>query len=115
MRDKFRCLSWFTLNRAKLTASRAQFWVFALQGFKSEAPDFVVIPTLELQECIGEIHGSDGEKIQSYLCSTEKDQCWEIRGLRNSERLQIANGTYECPARDLTRYLNDRGWAVMAK
>jgi len=93
LRDKLRCLSWFTLNREKLDASEAEYWVFVLQGFKSESPDFVVIPTAELQRYMTEIHASDGAKIQIYLCATESKQCWEIRGLGNSVKFQIADGT----------------------
>ena len=115
LREWLRCVSWFSLNRAKLKESRAQFWVFVLQGFKSDAPDFVVIPTVELQRRMAEIHGPDGDKLQSYLCSTENNQCWEIRGLGGDDRLQIAKGTYKNPARDFTGYLNENGWAAVAK
>ncbi|MDP2998610.1 MAG: hypothetical protein Q8N47_14080 [Bryobacterales bacterium] len=114
LRSPLRCVSWFTLNRAKLDTSQAQFWVFVLQGFKSDAPDFVVIPTAEVQRRMTEIHGSDGGKLQSYFCSTENNQCWETRRLRADDMKQIANGTFEDPARDFTKYLNENGWAAVA-
>jgi hypothetical protein len=115
LRDSLRCLSWFSLNRDKLNASRAEFWVFVLQGFKSNAPDFVVIPKMELQRRMTEIHGSKGKTIQSYFCSTESNRCWEARGLRKNIMLQIAKGTYEEPGRDFTAYLNKNGWAALTK
>ena len=115
LRKKFRCFSWFTLNRTKLNASPAEFWVFVLHGFKSEAPDFIVIPTAKLQRCMAELHGSDGNILQCYLSSTKSGQCWETRRLRKEERLQIANGTYKCPIRDFTRYLNKDGWTALTK
>jgi hypothetical protein len=114
LRKSLRCFSWFALNMAKLTASPAEFWVFVLQGFKSDAPDFVVIPTAELRRRMIEIHGSDAGTLQSYFCSTEASQCWEARGLGNADKMRIAEGTYENRARDFTKYLNKNGWAAVA-
>jgi hypothetical protein len=116
LRNSFRCLSWFTLNRAKLNSSLAEFWVFVLHGFKSDAPDFVVIPTVELRKRMAEIHRSDSEKLQSYLSSTEIDyRCWETRGLADGSvgMKQILKGTYKNPVRDFTQYLNANGWAAV--
>lgn len=114
LREKLRCISWFTMNRTKLNASPAEFWVFVLHGFKSKAPDFIVIPTAELQRRMTEIHGSDSEILQSFLCSTD-NKCWETRGLGSSDMLQIANGTYKDPVRDFTKYLNGNGWTALKK
>jgi len=102
------------LNRPKLEASPAEFWVFVLQGFKSDDPDFVVIPTPELQRRMTEIHGSDSGKLQSYFCSTETNQCWETRGLGSADKMRIAEGTYKNPVRDFTKYINENGWAAVA-
>jgi hypothetical protein len=113
LRSNLRCVSWFALNWAKLNASRADFWVFVLQGFKSDEPDFVVVPTAELQRSMTTIHGSDSGKLQSYLCSTETNECWETRGLRSDDVMQIVNRTYKCPDRDFTEYLNENGWAAV--
>jgi hypothetical protein len=114
LRRSLRCFSWFTLNRPKLEASPAEFWVFVLQGFKSDDPDFVVIPTPELQRRMTEIHGSDSGKLQSYFCSTETNQCWETRGLGSADKMRIAEGTYKNPVRDFTKYINENGWAAVA-
>jgi len=112
LRNSFSCLSWFTLNWAKLNASQAEFWVFVLRGFTSNKPDFLVVPTAELRECMEKIHGHDNEKLQSYLSST-KSKCWETRGLGNDAMLQIVNGTYANDKRDLSKYLNDAGWDAL--
>lgn len=114
-REKFRCHSWFTLNRAKLNKSEAKFWVFVLHGFKSKAPDFIVIPKAELLRRMAKLHESDGDILQCYLSSTESGQCWETRGLRNEDWLQIINGTYKSSLRDFTRYLNNDGWTALTK
>jgi hypothetical protein len=114
-RNSMRCHSWFVLDRAKLDASRAEFWVFVLHGFKADEPDFVVIPKAELQRRMTEIHGTDIAKLQSYFCSTESNRCWETRGLTMSTMLQIASGSYENPVREFTEYLNENGWAGLTK
>jgi hypothetical protein len=114
LRESLRCLSWFTLNRqAKLNASPAEFWVFVLHGFKSNAPDFVVIPTAELQQRMTGIHGSDSGKLQSYLCSTRSNLCWETRGL-GDDLNQIEESVRKNRLRDFTQYLNANGWAAVA-
>jgi hypothetical protein len=114
LRKSIRCFSWFTLNRAKLKTSPAQFWVFVLQGFKSDDPDFVVIPTAELQRRMIDLHGPDTGALQVYFCSTETYQCWEARGLGNADKMRIAEGSYENSVRDFTEYLNKDGWAAVA-
>ena len=113
LREKLRCLSWFTLNWKKLDESKADYWVFVLRGFDSDDSDFVVIPTGELRRRMAELHGTD-PKLQSYLCSTKTDQCWETRGPKgDSIQMQIANGTYQNPARDFSEYMNDKGWSAL--
>lgn len=113
LRENFRCLSWFTLNRTKLNASPAEFWVFVLHGFKSEAPDFIVIPATELQRRMAELHESGSDVLQCYLSSTESGQCWETRGLGKKDKLEIVCGTYRNPLRDFTRYMNEDGWTAL--
>jgi hypothetical protein len=112
-RDSLRCASWFTLNRKKIDTSQAQFWVFVLHGFKSDKPDFVVIPTSELQRRMKKIHGPDTVTFQSYLSSTKNNQCWETRGIGIEGNRQIAKGTCEYPDRDFTEYLNENGWVAV--
>jgi hypothetical protein len=114
LRRLLRCYSWFTLNKTKLDKSHAQFWVFVLRGFESTKPDFVVIPKAELQRRMKKIHGSDRGTLQIYLCSTKKNRCWETR-VRGEDKVvhQIAEGTYEDPIRDFTKYLNENGWAAV--
>ena len=119
LRRSLRCRSWFTLNRSKLNSSEAQFWVFVLRGFESDAPDFVVIPKAELQRRMKKKHTSGRGTLQIYLCSTKKDRtkkdrCWEMREVGPEAERQIAEGTYEDPTRDFTKYLNEAGWAAVA-
>ncbi|MGA2966846.1 MAG: hypothetical protein ABSD64_11585 [Terriglobales bacterium] len=112
LREKLRCISWFTLNRAKLKDSPADFWVFVLHGFKSKAPDFVVIPTAELRQRMTKLHNE--KTLQIYLCTTGSNRCWEIRGLGH-DMLRIEEGKNKSPLRDFTQYLNANGWAALIK
>jgi hypothetical protein len=111
LREKLRCISWFTLNRAKLKDSPAEFWVFVLHGFKSKVPDFVVIPTTELQQRMAKLHNE--KTLQIYLCTTGSKRCWEIRGLGHDVP-KIEEGVRKEPLRDFTQYLNASGWAAVA-
>ena len=113
-----RACSWFTINRDRLRASEADFWVFVPTGFKRRSPDFVIVPTAEFQRRLRRIHGLRGRKmIQSYLWVTERNRCWEARDLRdgiNDER-RIAAGVYENPVRDFTKFLNEDGWSALVR
>jgi len=102
----------FLISRGKLRASKADFWVFVLSGFKRRSPDFVVVPTAEFQRRLRRIHGPKGKKvIQCYLWVTERNRCWETRGLKDGmdDERRIAAGVYENPVRDFTRFLNEDG------
>jgi hypothetical protein len=115
VQEKLRCLSWFTLNARKLDESSAELWVFVLYSFKKNGPDFVVVPKGELRKRMAKLHGS-GNVIQSYLCSTESRLCWEVRVPHHSQVLgQIAEGNYDEPNRNFTKYLNDAGWDALKK
>jgi hypothetical protein len=123
-RKKFRVSCWFALNRAKLKKSEADFWVFVLNGFKSQTPDYVVIPVGKLRERLRQIHGAKPERlngtksetIHTYLTVTEENQCWETRDLTHGKADEhlIADGVYKKNlARDFTKWLN--AWDPMVK
>lgn len=85
-----------------------------LYGFKSHAPEFVVVPTAGLQQRLGRLHGVKVTKIQTYLCVTEQGRCWESRGLHGADNRRIAAGEYDDNAdRDFTMYLNQKGWEIL--
>ncbi len=109
--DPLRVCSYFTINRDKLSASQADFWVFVLRGFKRHSNDFVVVPAGELRRRLRLIHRSRAKMIQSYLWVTERNRCWEARspegGINDWRR--IAAGVYENPVRDFTKCLNEWG------
>jgi hypothetical protein len=113
LRNKLRCLSWFTVDRKKLSDSKAKFWVFVLHGFKSNRPDFVIIPTPKLQRYMKRVRTRKG-RAQIYLSSLTK-RCWETRRLHADDMVLIAEGKYENPALEFTEYLNARGWAALRK
>ena len=115
--EPLRVCSWFTINRDKLRASQADFWVFVLNGFKRHTPDFVVVSTGEFQRRLRLIHGFKKKMIQSYLWVTEDDRCWEARFLEGAiaKQHQITAGDYDSPIRDFTKFLNKPGCQALLK
>lgn len=109
---ELRACGWWTINTQKLRASKADYWVFVVQGFASRSVDFVVIPPRDLQRRLRAIHGP-AATLQSYLWVTESGRCWETRGLKRIDQRSIAQGTFKSPPRDLTPWLNN--WTPLAK
>jgi len=101
-----RACGWWALNREKIAKSKADYWVFVLVGFERRSTDFVLIKPSELLTRLDAIHGK-GKIIQSYLWVTEKNRCWETRGLKRQDHLAIAQGQYSNSKRDLSAYLNN--------
>lgn len=100
-----RACGWWSLNREKIAKSKADYWVFVLAGFERRSTDFVIIKPAELLARLDAIHGK-GKTIQSYLWVTERNRCWETRGLKRQDHLAIAQGQYSNSERDLSAYLN---------
>jgi hypothetical protein len=113
--EPLRVCSWFTINRDRLGASKADFWVFVLSGFKRHSCDFVVVSTAEFQRRLKRIHGLKEKRIQSYLWVTERNKCWEARGLGIDDQRRIAAGVHDNPVRDFTKCLNKEGWDALMK
>jgi hypothetical protein len=55
--EPLRVCSFFVINRDKLRASQADFWVFVLNGSKRHVPDFVSMFARELRRRLRLIHG----------------------------------------------------------
>ena len=98
-----RACGWWSLNREKIAKSKADYWVFVLVGFERRSTDFVIIKPSELLARLDTIHGK-AKTIQSYLWVTEKNRCWETRGLKRQEQLAIAQGQYSNSQRDFSAY-----------
>ncbi len=109
--SQIRAGGWWTLGRDKIAEPTADYWVFVLKGFGMRLSDFVVIKPSELLKRLDRIHGKT-KTIQSYLWITRKNRCWETRGLKNQERLEITMDHYQNPDRDFSEYLNN--WSPVA-
>lgn len=103
---RLRACGWWKLDRAKLQRSTADLWVFVLQGFAARSVDFVVVPPRELLRRLARIHGNRAS-FQSYLWVTDKQRCWETRGLKKADQLRVALGERVQEARDFTPWLNN--------
>ncbi|MBX3133437.1 MAG: hypothetical protein KF689_08660 [Gemmatimonadaceae bacterium] len=108
LQGHLQAVGWWSLNREKLAASKAEFWVLVLQGFAHQSTDCVVIPRAALLRFLTRLHGKTGNIIQTYITVTADGRCYESRGLSKRERLGIASKVSPIPkARDLTPWLND--------
>ena len=101
-----RACGWWTINRDKLQASPADFWVFVLLGFDRRSKDYVIVPPKELLRRLKSIHGSQ-KAIQTYLWVTLGENCWETRGLKSEDQLRVAEGRYREQTRNFTKWLNN--------
>ena len=101
-----RASGWWKIDRDKLRTSPADFWVLVLLGFARQTTDFVIVPTKEFRRRLQSIHRSP-RTIRSYVWVTEREQCWETRGLVHEAQLQVANGTYRETRRDFSKWLNN--------
>ena len=82
--------------------------MFVLVGVERRSTDFVIIKPPVLLTRLNAIHKQQ-KNIQTYLWVTEKNRCWETRGLKSQDKLAIAAAGYANKERDLTKYLNN--WA----
>jgi hypothetical protein len=110
---KLRACGWWTLNSEKVRHSRADYWVFVLQGFANKSVDFIVIPPRELLRRLRGIHHGQPRIWQVYLWVTRTKRCWETRDLSKADKLLISDDKYSHPYRDFTRYLN--AWEPVAR
>ena len=80
-----------------------------LIGSKKPLRDYVIIKPADLLKQLERIpiHRKEGGKFQVYIWVTEKNLCWDTRGLGKSELLQIAKGTFVSAERDFSGYLNN--------
>jgi hypothetical protein len=103
-----RVCCWWSLNRKKIEISQADYWVFVLVGFDRRTTDFVIIKPSDLLARLDSIHG-ETKTIQSYLWVTQKNRCWEARGLKRQDQQAIADGLYTNSVRDFSDFLNNWG------
>jgi hypothetical protein len=108
-----RACGWWTLNRAKLSRSPADYWVFVLQGFANTSVSYVLIPPHELSRRLGSIHRGQQKIWQVYLWVTKTGRCWETRGLSKHDRLLIADDRFSDRHRDFSDYLS--AWEPVAR
>lgn len=107
-----RAQGWWTYSRKKLRASKADLWIFVLPSFEHKQTHYILIPPHELDRRLSRIYGN-AERVQSYLCVTDKGKCWDARNLSKKDRILIANHSYSNPDRDFTPYLG--AWAELER
>ncbi len=112
-----RACGWWTIDRDKLQASRADYWVFVLLGFERRTTDFLIVPPGDFWQRLSDIHPQDAGRIQSYLWVAQKKKCWETRGLLREDQRGIALGEFHPTGRDAQRDLSEwlNNWEPVAE
>lgn len=97
---------WWTLSKEKIIKSKADYWVFALHEFNHSNLYFIVIKPKELLKKLKIIH-SDKKSYQIYFWITNKNKCFEARGLHKNDQLLLSINSYKNDERDFSKYLNN--------
>ncbi|MGR2840739.1 hypothetical protein ABMX64_22240 [Vibrio vulnificus] len=98
---------WWTLNREKIESSNADYWVLVVHTFNAKNMQYIIISPKELLKRMNKIH-PDVNKLQTYLWVTQKNQCWEMRGLKRKEQDSIVIGESALSIeRDFSKFLNN--------
>ncbi len=113
LHTSLRACGWWTFQRDKLVNSPADYWVLVLIGFAHRSDDYIIISPKELAHRLRRIHGKEN-RLQTYFWITQKEGCWETRGLRRAEQFRVAAGTYrDDPTRNFGEFLNN--WTPLAR
>ena len=106
--------SFFTVQRRKLEASPAQYWVFVLNPFNSKHPRFLVIRTKELLEKLiqKDAAGLDAQRLYFSLVGGSESacKCWDLR-CSVAEKKEALRSRTIAPYRDYSRFLDN--WSKM--
>lgn len=99
---------WWTLDLEKIKTSNADFWILAPYSFKENKIHFIIIEPKELFRRLIAIHGHQ-KRCHVYFWVTSKGKCYESRGLKKSEEVEIILNykTSFKVERDFTQYLNN--------
>ena len=105
---------WWTFQRDKIANSSADYWVLVLYQISGKKCDFIVIKPTDLVKKYDQIFGVR-DRISSYLTvSNQKPpKSWEIRSLKKQDRIKISQDSFNSPARNFDKYLNN--WAAFEK
>ena len=105
-RPNIKSTGWWTLNRQKITSSKADFWVFILYSLENKTQDFIIIkPSVLLS--IFDNTGRNTNSIHCYITVTNHDTVFETRGLNDNDMQLICSDKFVNRDRDLKKHLND--------
>ncbi len=107
-RQDIKSVGWWTLNKAKIEKSKANFWIFVLYSLKEKTQDFIIIKPLELLKIFNNTNRT-ANLIHCYITVTNHDpaNAYETRGLNDKDIQQICKNCYKDKNRDLTVYLDN--------
>jgi hypothetical protein len=103
---------WYSLNREKIENSKADYWVFVNYDGVMRDADFLFIKPKELLAMYDSL-GRSSKRIESYIMVTNKNKCYETRGINKKELESILSGALDNTNRDLKQYLER--WNILEK
>jgi hypothetical protein len=104
---KVQATSWFRLDPTKIRTSPADLWVFVIITLKHQQ-HYVVIPTGELAKRIPD---GVGKRWDLYLWVYPGKKCYNVRDLKNIERITALKHGVEDKSRDFTPWLEN--WKLL--
>jgi hypothetical protein len=113
--EKLLSCGWWTLNREKIQASPADYWIFVLHTFNQKNMQYVIITPEELKRRLDILH-PNVKSLQTYLWVTANKTCWETRGLKKKQTNALVAGNYcdhNKDTRNFTQFLNN--WDEIVK
>ena len=100
---------WYTLDPVKIRSSKADLWVFVVLTLRHEK-HFVVIPIRELRK---RIPPGTGRIWHLYLSVFDEERCYQTRGLRKEEQLDLHHRGVQDRHRDFSEWLEN--WNLLDK
>jgi hypothetical protein len=100
---------WYSLDRAKIRRSKANFWIFVMADLRRKV-QFVVVPIANLRK---RIRGRGG-KWNLYLTICDdgaKTKCFDTRDLSDEEQIDLFAGDRVNRERDYKPFLNN--WKLL--
>jgi hypothetical protein len=98
---------WLTINRVKLQASPAAWWVVVLVSHERRAkPQHIVIAPKELLKRLTATHGN-AKSYHFYPWLTKEGTAMDGRGLSRADRKSLAAGNFHLGSRDLTPFVEN--------
>ena len=110
--DAVKACGWWNLSSSKLKESEADFWVLVLRSLpakknRKRGANYIIIKPAELLSKLAKTYGKR-RAFPTYLWTTHDGRCMDMRGLRKSDKIAMADGSMTIPdSRNYSKYLEN--------